>query len=412
MSKWQWLWRQFSKKLWVRTSLFCILAVLTSLAAIVLKDYIPQDISRKVGADSVDKILQIIATSMLAVTTFSLSTMVAAYSAATTNVTPRSTQLLLNDNTAQNALSVFLGSFLYSIVGIIALAMGVYGDSGRLILFAVTIIVIFIIVAVLIRWINYLTFLGRVGQTTDMIEREAQKALSTHISTPGLGAHVITDYTPEPDHFAINCKRIGYVQHIDMGRLSELAKDKKALIYLTMLPGAFNDSSKALAFSSKPFGQEAINSAINAFSIGDDRSFDQDPRFGLIVLSEIASRALSPAINDPGTAIDIIGTSIRLLAPWVMRPNESPDVIYPDLYVPALKTSDLFDDIYAPIARDGAGLVEVGSRLQKALTALHEIGNAEAKRQSRRHSQQALKHANLALGLQEDKDLMAHLALS
>ena len=36
------------------------------------------------------------------------------------------------------------------------------------------------------------------------------------------------------------------------------------------------------------------------FVIGGSRVFDQDPRFGLLVLSEIASRALSPAVNDPG----------------------------------------------------------------------------------------------------------------
>lgn len=49
-----------------------------------------------------------------------------------------------------------------------------------------------------------------------------------------------------------------------------------------------------------------------AFLLGDVRQFDEDPRFGLIVLSEIASRALFLAVNDPGTAIVIIGTFVRL----------------------------------------------------------------------------------------------------
>src|SRR5690606_34170440 len=107
MTKFQWLLKQLSGKLWVRTSAFGLLAVLTALAAIFLKGFIPEDVSRKIGADSVDNLLHIIANSMLAVTTFSLSIMVAAYAAATTNVTPRSTQLLLSDKTSQNALSVF-----------------------------------------------------------------------------------------------------------------------------------------------------------------------------------------------------------------------------------------------------------------------------------------------------------------
>jgi len=61
---------------------------------------------------------------------FSVSTMVAAYGAATSNVTPRATRLLMEDNTSQNVLGTFIGSFLFSLVGIIALGTGLYGAAG------------------------------------------------------------------------------------------------------------------------------------------------------------------------------------------------------------------------------------------------------------------------------------------
>lgn len=66
----------------------------------------------KVGAEAVDNILNILASSMLAVTTFSLSIMVTAYGSATTNVTPRATRLVVEDVTTQNVLATFIGSFL------------------------------------------------------------------------------------------------------------------------------------------------------------------------------------------------------------------------------------------------------------------------------------------------------------
>jgi uncharacterized membrane protein len=44
------------------------------------------------------------------------------------------------------------------------------------------------------------------------------------------------------------------------------------------------------------------------------RYFHEDPRFGLITLSEIASRALS--VNDPSTAIQIISSHVRLFSVW------------------------------------------------------------------------------------------------
>ena len=64
---------------------------------------------------------------------------------------------------------------------------------------------------------------------------------------------------------------------------------------------------------SGPEDEDVHKAVAEAFTIGAERTFDQDPRFGLCVLAEIASRALSPAVNDPGTAIDVIGRAVRLL---------------------------------------------------------------------------------------------------
>lgn len=89
LSKWAWQILQLSRKLWVRTSLITLLALLTPGLAVLLNNVIPQSLSGLIGSDSVEKILTILATSMLTVTTFSLSVMVAAFNAASTGVSPR-----------------------------------------------------------------------------------------------------------------------------------------------------------------------------------------------------------------------------------------------------------------------------------------------------------------------------------
>ncbi|HBT33923.1 MAG TPA: DUF2254 domain-containing protein, partial [Pusillimonas sp.] len=129
ISKWEWLLTQFSRTLWVRALLYSLLAIVTALVSIWVDPYIPADFGGRIGADAVDQILDIMASSMLAVTTFSLTVMVSAYSAATSSVTPRATRLLMQDTTTQNVLSTFLGAFLFSLVGIIALSAGAYGDG-------------------------------------------------------------------------------------------------------------------------------------------------------------------------------------------------------------------------------------------------------------------------------------------
>ena len=132
-----WLLRKFQRQIWVRSTLFSIAAVVVAILAAVIGPYLPYDLTLTLASGSVDHILNILASSMLAVTTFSLSIMVSAYSSATSNVTPRSTKLLIADRVAQNTLATFVGSFLFSIVGIIGLATDIYSEKGRIILFMV-----------------------------------------------------------------------------------------------------------------------------------------------------------------------------------------------------------------------------------------------------------------------------------
>ena len=198
LSKWGWLLLRLSRRLWFRAALISLLAVAAALVSLLISPYLPDGLSAKIGADAVDSILSIIATSMLTVTTFSLSTAVSAYGAATSNVTPRATKLLIEDTTTQNVLATFVGSFLYSLVAIITLSMGAYGERGRVVLFAVTILVILLIVVTLLRWIDYLLKLGRVGETTEAVEDAAASAMRARHLHPYLGGSRLRE-TDESD---------------------------------------------------------------------------------------------------------------------------------------------------------------------------------------------------------------------
>ncbi|MEO8683689.1 MAG: DUF2254 domain-containing protein [Devosia sp.] len=402
-SRWFWIAIQLTRRIWVRASLFSVLAIVTALIGIALSPYIPSDLPAKIGADAVDHILGIIASSMLTVTTFSLSVMVSAYSAATSNVTPRATQLVMEDSTTQNVLSTFVGSFLFSLVGIIVLSTGAYGAQGRVVLFAATIAVIVLIVATLLRWIDHLSRLGRVIETTARVEQAASKAMRHRHQNPYMGGRPLDgSITISPQARPVHSSDIGYVQHVDMAELSNLVGEGDGRIYLNATPGEFVDPTQPLAWALGIESDDTDKAVRKCFSIADTRSFDQDPRFGASVLAEIASRALSPAINDPGTAIDVIGRAVRILAIWV-EPVEEPEPSYPNVFVPALELGDIFDDLFTPIARDGASVVEIGLRLQKAFLMLSRFGKGKFSTEARRHATEALQRAEHALPIEADK---------
>ncbi len=403
LSKWRWRLRRFGRRLWVRASLFSLIAVATSLASIYLAPLVPDDLSDIVGSDAVDSILTILASSMLTVTTFSLTVMVTAYGAATSNATPRATKLLVEDATTQNALGTFLGSFLFSLVGIIALSTGLYGQKGRVILFGATVLVIAFIIVTFLRWIDYLSKLGRVGETIDRVEAAVTEALSQRMQNPNLGGRPLP---PDLDGAqtrgrAIRSTGIGYVQHIDVPSLSECAGETGE-VHVVVLPGRFVGPSDVLGWL-VGCDEAAAEKARECFTVSDERSFDQDPRFGLVVLSEIASRALSPAVNDPGTAIDVLGRAVRVLALWADGEDADDDgVPYPSVRVGTLDIDDLFDDVFTPIARDGAGNVGVQLRLMKALRTLATMDHPEVRQAARHQARMALKRAEQAMALPED----------
>ncbi|VXB27239.1 conserved membrane hypothetical protein [Luteimonas sp. 9C] len=399
--------RRELRRMWVRATIYCGLAIVTALVGALVKTWIPESLAGRIGADSVGNLLGILATSMLAVTTFSLSTMVSAYSSASTSATPRATRLLIADSSAQGALATFIGAFLFSVVGLIALSTGIYGDSGRVVLFAATVLVIVLITLTLLRWIEQLSSFGRLGETIDLVEGVTRRAVQRYTEDPYLGA------APSPgapvDATVFESREIGYVEHIDVELLATIAAEHAGEIHVHALPGAFASPGRALLASrGLPETKDVRSRLCEAFTISDQRSFEQDPRYGFVVLAEIGSRALSPSVNDAGTAIDIMGTATRLLCDWARRapPAGAIEVRHARVFVPPIEIADVFGDLYPTIARDGAGLVEIGIRMQKSLSAIAACGNPVFAASARHHAGLALARAMGALEFEPDRELL------
>jgi uncharacterized membrane protein len=369
-----WYLREVLKKVWVRVVSFAFLALLSVGLAWVLSPYLAEDLAMKAGSDAVEQLLEVLTSSMLAVTTFSLSIAVAAFAAAAGTATPRAAVLLQQDRTTQNVLATFLGAFLFGLVGLIALNANLYDDAGLVVIFIFTVAVIGLVVVALIRWIDHLMSFGRMGDTLDRVEAATVSALERRLDDPYLGGRRLVG-APDKQMLPVMSRTTGYVQHVDMQSIQDCAAALDVKVHLHGLPGRFiTEGAPLLWVDTDTLEKAQVDGFCGSFAIGKRRTFEEDPRFGLIVLSEIASRALSPAVNDPGTAIDILGRMVRILSLW--RDRAQPDVRFDKVYVPAITVQEAFEDAFRPLARDGAALVEVQIRLHKTLTALRTMAPA------------------------------------
>lgn len=200
---------------------------------------------------------------------------------------------------------------------------------------------------------------------------------------------------------------------MDIAALDEIASEIGATIRVWERPGAFVDSHDPLVSiigKGNSIEEETEKRILGAFEIGDERRVASDPRYGLILLSEIADRALSPAVNDPGTAIAVLGVQIRLMETWSDNLRETHEVKFENVEVSPLDPEDLLDDAFTAISRDGAAMFEVGSRIQKSLATLKHMGDESLSKAATRHSKLALEQAELSLATESHKKIIRELA--
>lgn len=403
--------KRLGEKLWVKPLLASAVSVAGVFAAKEADGTGLADIVPDITVESIQSLLSIMASSVLVIASLAVASMVSAYASASNTASPRAFPLVVADDRTQYALSAFVATFIYSIVGLIASKNEYFGPAGRFVLFALTLVVLAIVVLTFVTWVDRIARLGRIGATIKQVELAASKSLRARRKAPFLGGHPLR--TPSTGGLALFAAEIGFLQHIDMRGLQESAREANLHFEISALPGTFltPDREVARCVSASPGDPARLRELVSEhFVIGRDRTFEDDPRFGLVVLSQIAGRALSPSINDPGTAIDVIGVFVRLFVEW-NAPREGDDsVSYDRISVAPLNADDMFDDAFTAIERDGAGTVEVVLRLLRGLGTLARLGDQSLRAAALRHAKRVVALADRETHLPSDRVLIAERA--
>jgi uncharacterized membrane protein len=127
----------------------------------------------------------------------------------------------------------------------------------------------------------------------------------------------------------VRTNKPGYIQYVDPEYILPLAEKKDIVIRLVPKPGAFIRSGMVIAqvWPAERVDNDMDNEIRNTFHLGNQRTPTQDVEYAVNQLAEIAIRAMSPAINDPFTAmtcLDFIGDGLALFArKGAINPNIS-----------------------------------------------------------------------------------------
>ena len=292
---------------WVIPALYAGVAVVAALALPRLEHaYLPQ-ITTGLNPGSAIAIFSAVGSGMIALTgiVFALAFLMVQFSA--TAYSPRLVMWLARAPVIWHSVGMFSATFLYPL-GVIAFVDRA-GDEP---------------VPFFSGWLVIVLLLGSVGMFIALIEKLSLLQIRRMLDfTADYGRRVIEEHFPKLDEPASVAdlrpyahmqpsQSLGHVgrpaslQAIDVARLLALATEHRATVVVTSLVGdtLVEDSVMLHVYeASAPIPEHALR---DAFAIGMERTFEQDPKYALRLLVDIAIRALSPAVNDPTSAVQAL----------------------------------------------------------------------------------------------------------
>ncbi|MBB95848.1 MAG: hypothetical protein CML68_14805 [Rhodobacteraceae bacterium] len=377
---------QVLRRLATRVVLIASLALIAVAASVFIGPVVPDWLIDKLGVDSLDTILNILASSMLTVTTFSLSILTGAIQFASSSVTPRSRLILRDDAITNMVLANFVGAFVFALIGIILRATPFMGEAESALLFLLTVAVIAVVIVSILRWIDHLARLGAMDETIATFEITANRVMAQFAERPALGGHAVTqkDIDAHAGGPVLTCQLAGYVEQIFEDILQGTADEADIDLYIPVRPGDYILPDMPLAYLTGEVSDEVADSLRGGFRITANRMFEQDPRLAVIVMTEVASRALSPGINDPQTAIDVVhrlSAVLMLCAPDLAAKDA--EIVNPRLHMVPTDPDAFFRATFDVIARDGGDKAEIAAAIRGALDRLEGYADTRVREAAR-----------------------------
>ncbi len=318
-------------------------------------------------------ILSSIATSIMTVVSIVFAILLMTFTLASTQFSPRILISFVRDRSTQWTLGVFLGTFSYCI-GALPAVRSIPQPFVPVATVAGAMLLALGCVAWLVFFINHISHSISVNHIVDRIARETELIID-EVMPRRRGAFEIAEPVPEVSlegEVAILSETSGYIRFVDIDSLLALAKAYHVRIRLLRRVGHFVPEGVPLmkVTHGDRISPERKAELLAAFDIGPARTMQQDVEFGIIQIVDIALRAISPAVNDPSTAISCIDQLSRILIRWINRippPSffyDPPHVLR--LVVPWIDFNGLLDTAFEQIRHYAASDVAVSLRLLRA----------------------------------------------
>jgi uncharacterized membrane protein len=319
-------------------------------------------------------ILSGIATSIMTVVSIVFAILLMTLTLASMQFSPRIIVSFAKDRVTQWTLGVFLGTFCYC-MGALPAARSLPHPFAPALTVLGAMLLALACVAWLLYFIHHISQAISVSHIVDRIATETEGIIDDVMPQPRANHRSFENEPREVETWDVPLlsEASGYIRFIDTRRLVALAKLHHVKIRALRRVGQFVPAGTplVLVYKAARLSAESELSILGAFDLGPSRTLQQDIEFGVLQIVDIALKAISPAVNDPTTAVSCVDQLSRLLIRVASRELPA-SVLYdppgvPRVLIPWIDFEGLLKSAFQQIRLYSKSDVAVSLRVLRAL---------------------------------------------
>lgn len=330
------------------------------------------------NGDTAMTILSALISGLISVVVFSFSMVMLLLSQASSNYSPRLLPGLISDKRHQIILGTYLFTILYCIF--ILFSIQPTGDKYQIPGFSVLLGIVETVICIY----AFIYFIHNISQSIQI-----SNILQRIFYTAKQRLHELIDHEEKnndefestDDWYEYHSEKSGYLQNISFTNLVDICKDEETKLHILPIKGIFVLRGIPLFKSKKQLDEKTVKKILSNFNFAREELVSDNYTLAFKQITEIIVKAMSPGINDPGTAINGIDYLTELLA-IRMHKKDNSHISRDDVIYIKMNTASFEDLLYNIMASIRTYCKHDITLTQKLLLMFHYLKKQDSKNDS------------------------------
>jgi len=286
---------------------------------------------------------------LISIMVFSFSLVMILLNQASSNFSPRLLPGLISNRRHQIILGIYNSTLLYCIFTLVSITP--HGDKYQMPGFSVLLGIVFMTLSLgaFIYFIHSISQEIQVSTIMNKIFKKSKQRLEILIDSE---KHIESDFEDSSNWQSIIANTTGYMQDVNLNALSTLAEEHNLKIEIVQIKGAYVLKGIPLLKYKGELEDEQKDTLVETVTFSNSELIEDNYVLAFKQITEIALKAMSPGINDPGTCINAIDYLTELFALRMKKKDESyffNDDDEPLIYIKTVSFKELLYNVMAAL---------------------------------------------------------------